>query len=292
MQPIDPADPRHPYVKIAAAIQAAILSGELQPGEQLPSGEELAAFHGVTRGVIVAAIRQLREAGFVDSQQGAPARVADRQAQPVPGGEQHPLAGTAGFLFEMGHLKHVSRAGWTLIGIPAPETVAEHSHRVTVAGIVLAAMEGADTGRTAALCALHDAHETRIGDVPSVGRAYVTTAAPEAISAHQTAGLPHDAAKALQELTQEYEAGLTIEARLARDADKIETLLQAMEYAAAGHDTAQWVKTSTDALRTGAAQELARAIQASGPYDWLAPFQASYHELRASAQKRSRESGN
>jgi 5'-deoxynucleotidase YfbR-like HD superfamily hydrolase len=35
---------------------------------------------------------------------------------------------------EMGHLKHVTRAGWLLLGIPQPETVAEHSFRVGVVG--------------------------------------------------------------------------------------------------------------------------------------------------------------
>jgi 5'-deoxynucleotidase YfbR-like HD superfamily hydrolase len=205
-------------------------------------------------------------------------------------GEDHELEGTAAFLFEMGHLKHVDRAGWTLIGIPRPETVAEHSLRVTIVGIALAAAAGGDVGRTAALCAMHDAHETRIGDVPSVGRAYITSAAPEAITVHQTAAMPHDVAKVFQELTAEYEAGETVESQLAHDADKIETLLQAAEYEAQGHDTGAWKETSVTALRTSAGRELARAIGAMKPYDWLAPFQASYHELRASAQRRARRS--
>lgn len=58
-------------------------------------------------------------------------------------------------------------------------------------------------GRTAALCLLHDAHETRIGDVPSVGRAYVTTAAPEAVTVHQTSAMPDPVAKVVQELVAE-----------------------------------------------------------------------------------------
>ena len=128
--------------------------------------------------------------------------------------------------------------------------------------------------------------QTRIGDVPSVGRAYVTTAAPEAVSSHQTAGMPDTAAKAFQELTAEFEAGQTTEAQVARDADKLETLLQALEYQAQGHDTIAWQETSIAALRTDAAKQLAQAITATDP-QWWSAFAASYRELRASAQGRS-----
>jgi putative hydrolase of HD superfamily len=213
--------------------------------------------------------------------------VRDQASLPVPGDNDHPLAGVASFLFEMGHLKRVPRAGWLLLGVPSPETIAEHSIRVGMVGMALAAIEGADVGHTAAMCLLHDAHETRIGDVPSVGRAYVTTAAPEAISAHQTSAMPDAAAKAFQELTAEFEAGQTIEAQVARDADKLETLLQAVEYQAQGHDTTAWQETSIAALRTDAAKQLAQAITATDP-QWWSAFAASYRELRATAQGRTR----
>jgi 5'-deoxynucleotidase YfbR-like HD superfamily hydrolase len=188
----------------------------------------------------------------------------------------------------MGHLKHLPRAGWLLLGIPQPETVAEHSFRVGVIGIALAALEGADPGRTAALCLVHDAHETRIGDVPSVGRAYITSAAPEAVNAHQTSAMPNFMAKVFQDLTAEYEADETTESRLAHDADKLETLLQAAEYAAQGFDTSAWSETSLAALRTEQGRQLAQAISSADPRWWSA-FAASYHELRASAQSRARE---
>ena len=168
------------------------------------------------------------------SRTGSGVYVRDQASLPAPSHENQPLAGIESFLFEMGHLKHVTRAGWLLLGIPQPETVAEHSSRVGVVGLALAPLEGADVGRTAALCLLHDAHETRIGDVPSVGRAYVTTAVPEAVSAHQTSAMPDAAAVVFQDLVAEYEAGESLESRLAHDADKIETLLQAAEYGGPG----------------------------------------------------------
>lgn len=283
MQPIDPADPRKPNVQIAASIRAAILTGELSPGTQLPAGHELAKLFGVSRMTVQAAIRTLQDEGFVHSRTGSGVYVRDEASLPVAG-EDQPLAGVAAFLFEMGHLKHLPRSGWLLLGIPQPETVAEHSFRVGVIGLALAALEGADASRTAALGVLHDAHETRIGDVPSVGRAYVTTAVPEAVSAHQTSAMPSEVAKVFQDLVAEYEAAETLESRVAHDADKIETLLQAVEYQAQGHDTAAWRETSLAALRTESGKQLARAIGAEGARKWWSAFAASYRELRASTR--------
>jgi putative hydrolases of HD superfamily len=286
MQPLDPADKRNPNVQIAASIRAAILNGELEPGMQLPPVRELAAFFGVSRVTVSAAIRTLREEGFVRSRGGSGVYVRDQASLPVPGGTDHPLAGVATFLFEMGHLKHLPRAGWLFLGIPQPESVAEHSFRVAMTGIALAAIDGADIGRTAALCLIHDAHETRIGDIPSVGRAYLTSAAPEAISAHQTSAMPETTAKAIQDLVAEYEAGQTRESQLANDADKIETLTQAIEYQAAGHETASWRESSLAALRTDPGRQLAQAIGSANPGQWWSAFNASYVELRASSQRK------
>ena len=69
----------------------------------------------------------------------------------------------------------------------------------------------------------------------------------------------------IQGLTDEYEANETPEARLAHDADKIETLLQAIEYQAQGHDTAAWRETSLAALRTDEGRQLAQAIGSADP---------------------------
>ncbi len=288
MQPIDPADKRQPNVQIAASIRAAILTGELAPGSQLPTGHELAKSFGVSRMTVQTAIRTLRDEGFVVSRAGSGVYVRDQASLPAPSEKDQPLAGVVPFLFEMGHLKRLTRAGWLLLGIPQPETVAEHSFRVGVLGIALAALEGADVGRTAALCLLHDVHETRIGDVPSVGRAYVTTAVPEAVVAHQTSAMPDAVAKVFQDLVAEYEAEETVESQVAHDADKIETLLQAVEYQAQGHDTAAWRETSAAALRTGSGRQLAQAIGTADPHGWWSAFAASYRELRASTRGRAR----
>jgi putative hydrolases of HD superfamily len=286
MQPIDPNDPRSPYIKIAASIRAAILSGEFEAEAQLPTGDELAKFFGVTRATIGSATRTLREEGFLQSKPGGGVYVTGQASLPVPEGQSHPLVGLGAFLHETGHLKNLPRAGWLLLGIQQPESVAEHSFRVGIVGLVLAVMEGADPGRTAALCLMHDVHETRIGDVPSVGRAYVTTAIPQAVTAHQTAAIPEEVASVLQAITAEYEDTESLESKVAHDADKIETRLQAREYATQGYGSEPWQDTSIESLRTDSAKQLAQALITSDARGWWVNFASSYHELRATTRAR------
>jgi putative hydrolases of HD superfamily len=279
MQQLDPDDRRKPHVQIAASIRAAILSGELEPGARLPSGEELARFFGVVRTTVNSAVRTLREEGFVTTRAGSGVYVRGQAELPVPDGEDHPLAGAAAFLFEMGRLKNLPRAGWSHLGIPQPENVAAHSFRAAMTGMILAAEAGADATRTAALCLVHDTQETRTGDIDAIGRGYVTVHDAEAITARQVSGLaPDGGAKLIAGLVAEYEANETLEAQLAHDADKIELILQADEYADQGYNSSPWRETSLPALHTGAANRLAQAINATAPASWYLGHRAAYEQ--------------
>lgn len=277
MQPVDPADPRRPNAQIAASIRAAILTGELEPGSQLPPIRDLASFYGVSRATVTNALRKLAGEGFVRSRTGSGTYVTEEASLPVPAGTEHPLAGTAAFLFEMGKLKNLPRSGWFHLGIARPEDVAGHSFRTAMVGMVLASASGADATRTAALCLVHDTQETRTGDIDAIGRGYVTVHDAEAITARQVAGLvPDDAAKLIAGLVAEYEANETAEAQLAHDADKLELILQADEYAEQGYDTGPWHEAALPALRTDAAKQLAQAISATPPATWYLGHRAAY----------------
>src|SRR5947209_482939 len=107
MQPMDPADTRQPNVKVAASIRAAILSGELEPGQRLPSGPELTKFFGVANMTVQKAIRTLADEGFVRTKGGSGVFVRDEASLPASEEAGHPLAGAAAFLYEMGQLKRV-----------------------------------------------------------------------------------------------------------------------------------------------------------------------------------------
>ena len=190
------------------------------------------------------------------------------------------VEGLTNYLYEMGLLKRYKRTGLWIAGIDNPESIAEHSFRTAIIGYLLAVMEGADPAKTATLCLFHDTQETRIGDVPSVGKAYVVTAPNAEVTADQVVGFPAEIGQAVRELVDEYEARETPEAQLAKDADKLECLIQAREYRAQGHeDVPPWIETSAAALRSQSARRLAEACQQVPPRQWWKAFAESYPRL-------------
>ncbi|HET9253809.1 MAG TPA: HD domain-containing protein, partial [Pseudonocardiaceae bacterium] len=175
----------------------------------------------------------------------------------------------AAFAFELGVLKRLRRAGWWHAGVRDPESVAEHSLRVAQLASLIAAQEGADPAHAAHLAIWHDSQETRTGDIPHTAKPYLPAADTDAITSDQLARLPDTVRKTVQEAVSEYEARTTVEARCARDADKLECLIQAIEYRNAGFTGVQgWIDTSRAALRTGTAQRIADAAIITSPLAW------------------------
>jgi putative hydrolases of HD superfamily len=182
--------------------------------------------------------------------------------------EQHAIA-MANFAFELGVLKRIRRAGWWHVGVRHPESVAEHSLRVAQLASLLAAIEGAGSSQAALLAIWHDAPETRTGDIPHTAWPYLDRHSPETIIADQTAGLPDAARTAVQEAVAEYEARQTPESRCATDADKLECLIQAVEYRDAGYARVQgWIDSSRGSLNTDAAHRIADAALGTSPLAW------------------------
>ena len=180
------------------------------------------------------------------------------------------LRDTTGFLYEIGLLKRYKRTGWSQVGVALPESVADHSFRVSVIASVLAAMEGADPQRAAFLALWHDSQETRTTDLPHLTKNYVSAAANEQVTRDQVGPLPPPVAGMISAAVAEYEAAETPEARCARDADKLECLLQAREYQEQGHANVQpWIDSSLAALTTTSAKQLAHEAMAQNSLDWL-----------------------
>jgi putative hydrolase of HD superfamily len=174
------------------------------------------------------------------------------------------------FLYEIGQLKRYPRTGWLTAGVPGPESVADHSYRASVVAAVIATMEGADPQRAAFLALWHDSQETRTTDLSHLTKKYVTPASNAEVTSAQVARLPGVLAGVISAAVAEYEARQTPESRCARDADKIELLLQAREYTDQGHPGLRpFIDSALATLQTAAARELAAEAQRQGFLDWV-----------------------
>jgi putative hydrolase of HD superfamily len=176
----------------------------------------------------------------------------------------------AKYLYEMGYLKQLKRSGWGMLGIPQPESVAEHSFRTAILGYILASLEGANPYRTAVICLFHDTAEARITDLHRVARRYlhVVDQETQALS-DQVQRLPHDIAKQIEMLTGEYERIDTPEGRIAHEADVLECLIQGREYQVQGFAAADdWITGCYAALQTESAKHIADAVIQTEPHEW------------------------
>jgi putative hydrolase of HD superfamily len=175
----------------------------------------------------------------------------------------------AAFGYELGLLKRIRRSGWWHAGVRDPESVAEHSMRVAQLAAMIAAEEGADPVRAAFLGLWHDSQETRTGDLPHTATAYLAKPAPRQITADQTDRLPDRSRDMIRGAVDEYESRLTPEARCAKDADKLEMLLQAVEYRDAGVCRVDgWIDSAREDLTTDTARRIAEAAISISPLSW------------------------
>ncbi|MFC0627473.1 HD domain-containing protein [Kribbella deserti] len=169
----------------------------------------------------------------------------------------------------MGVLKRVRRSGWWHVGVRDPESVAEHSLRVAQLAALIAAEEGGDPARAAYMGMWHDSQETRIGDIPHSARPYIQASSNETITEDQVANLPDRSAKSIREAVHEFESCETIEAICAKDADRLECLMQAVEYGEAGYSRVEgWIESSRAKIQTDFGKRLADAALTVSPLAW------------------------
>ncbi|QRP48020.1 HD family hydrolase [Amycolatopsis sp. FDAARGOS 1241] len=175
----------------------------------------------------------------------------------------------AAFGYELGLLKRIRRTGWWHAGVRDPESVAEHSMRAAQIAALLAAEEGANPERAAFLALWHDTQETRTGDIPHTAAKYMSKPKPREITADQTAALPDASRTMVRTAVEEYETRETLEAQCAKDADKLEMLLQAVEYRDIGVErVAGWIDSARKGLTTETARRIAEAAATLSPLAW------------------------
>jgi putative hydrolase of HD superfamily len=141
-------------------------------------------------------------------------------------------------LVHAGRLKRVKRAGWVQRGVREVESVADHSFRVALVALFMARADAdadVDVDKCVRMALVHDLAECVVGDItPNDGVSDEEKRERESNAMGaltSSCGAVGDEVRALWE---EYESGETREARLVKDADKLEMVMQASEYETAG----------------------------------------------------------
>jgi putative hydrolase of HD superfamily len=176
-------------------------------------------------------------------------------------------------LIELQRLKSLERTGWMLRGLPAGlESVAAHSYGVAVTAMFLgdaarARGQAVDVETLLRMALLHDAAETRLGDLPRTASQYfgrqARHAAEEAAFHDLLRGVETALADKYAALHQAYEARESLEARLVKAADVVDLLVQVLAFERAGARGLDefWAGAAEQDFRlTGAAQEVLREV--------------------------------
>ena len=170
------------------------------------------------------------------------------------------------FLFEVGMLKKTPRTGYQFLG-SGRESVAEHSFRTAVIGYLLSRQEpDADTYKITLMCLFHDFHEARTGDHNYVNKKYVKVDEDKAVQ-DLSKDLPFG--DDIVSLTREFNEGDSLEARISRDADQLDLILELKEQQDLGNRSAKdWLGYTLKRLQTESAKRLAEEAMNTAYTDW------------------------
>jgi putative hydrolase of HD superfamily len=137
------------------------------------------------------------------------------------------IKGALAFLREAERLKSVLRSAHTSTG--RSESTAEHSWRLCLMAMLFSDVLGEiDVARLLKICIVHDLGEALHGDVPAVAQDGAGDKAAQERADLETLTLSLDARRRAEILSlwDDYDAGVSLEARLVKGLDKLETILQ------------------------------------------------------------------
>ncbi|XP_047429640.1 HD domain-containing protein 2 [Mugil cephalus] len=135
------------------------------------------------------------------------------------------------FMKLIGQLKRVPRTGWVYSNVKKPESVSDHMYRMAMMSLTITDPT-VDKDRCIKLALVHDMAECIVGDIaPSDNISKVEKhRREEEAMRHLTSLLPEGLKQEIYRLWEEYESQSSSEARLVKEFDLLEMILQAHEY--------------------------------------------------------------
>jgi putative hydrolases of HD superfamily len=141
------------------------------------------------------------------------------------------------FARQVEKLKQIPRTGFVDRHIRNPDTVAEHSYRAAVMGMLLSDINGMDTEKIIRMLLLHDIEESVTGDIPRNIKSKMSEKQLASLRRRQVSAVkkilvcfPKGIQKRYFDLWLEMEECETKEAKFCKDIDRLELVLQLLDF--------------------------------------------------------------
>ncbi|KAK7133820.1 hypothetical protein R3I94_015623 [Phoxinus phoxinus] len=135
------------------------------------------------------------------------------------------------FMKLVGQLKRVPRTGWVYRNVKQPESVSDHMYRMSMMALTIQDIS-VNKERCMKLALVHDLAECIVGDIAPADNVSKTEKHRRENEAmvHITGLLDDGLRKEIYNLWEEYEAQSSPEAKLVKEFDQLEMIIQAHEY--------------------------------------------------------------
>ncbi|MCL7024340.1 hypothetical protein MKW94_013370 [Papaver nudicaule] len=168
------------------------------------------------------------------------------------------------FLTLCHRLKATKRTGWIKRDIKGPESIADHMYRMGVMALITADIPGVNRDKCIKMAIVHDIAEAIVGDItPCDGVPKEEKNRREREALDQMCNLlgGGERAKEINDLWMEYENNSTPEAKVVKDLDKVEMILQALEYETEqGRDLEEFFESTAGKFQTDLGKSWASEI--------------------------------
>ena len=173
------------------------------------------------------------------------------------------------FLYEVGTAKNIVRSHHQTINW-SNDTIASHSFRVAIIGLILADLERVNEDKVMKMCLLHDLAELRTGDANFINKFYRIENEEKAI---QDQWKDIVGGKKVISLLREYNKRKSKEAKVAKDADILDQIFLQKEYLShRPYDLKKWHAHHEKKLKTRSAFKIARLVFKTETLDWVYDF--------------------
>src|SRR3989344_6240779 len=162
------------------------------------------------------------------------------------------------FIYEMGIHSKTPRSGLWFLGT-GTQSVAEHLFRVDMIAYALCYLEPkADKNKVILMALIHDIGEGRVSDLNYVHQRYGRLIEAQAVA---DIGRSVPFGKEIEDLYIEEQKKETIEAKLVKDADRLEWIATLRAEEEKGNAKAKnWIKTAVKRLELKSSQEICKLI--------------------------------